>query len=70
APIGAGRGGEDRRLKFYGLRDKLWRPPTTHARAASSRPATSRTSPLLSRIREVHAANYNAYGYRRTWERL
>jgi len=25
---------------------------------------------LLSRIREVHAANYYAYGYRRTWKAL
>jgi putative transposase len=25
---------------------------------------------LLERIREVHAANYYAYGYRRTWKAL
>lgn len=25
---------------------------------------------LLDRIREVHAANYYAYGYRRTWKAL
>jgi len=25
---------------------------------------------LLERIREVHAANYHAYGYRRTWKAL
>ena len=25
---------------------------------------------LLARIREVHAANYYAYGYRRTWKAL
>lgn len=25
---------------------------------------------LLARIRELHAANYYAYGYRRTWKAL
>jgi transposase InsO family protein len=25
---------------------------------------------LLERIREVHRANYEAYGYRRTWKAL
>jgi hypothetical protein len=25
---------------------------------------------LLERIREIHAANYHAYGYRRTWKAL
>ena len=25
---------------------------------------------LLERVREVHAANYHAYGYRRTWKAL
>jgi hypothetical protein len=25
---------------------------------------------LLARIREVHEANYHAYGYRRTWKAL
>jgi putative transposase len=25
---------------------------------------------LLGRIRQVHAANYEAYGYRRTWKAL
>jgi hypothetical protein len=26
--------------------------------------------PLLARIRELHAANYYAYGYRRMWKAL
>ena len=31
---------------------------------------SSRTSGCSERIREVHEANYCAYGYRRTWKAL
>ena len=46
------------------------RPPTTSARPASARSASSRTSGCSACIGELHAANYYAYGYRRMWMAL
>ena len=43
------------------------RPPTTSAPAASGRSAIVEDERLLARIRELHAANYYAYGYRKLW---
>jgi len=42
-----------------------------HQRATGERPARAvKDERLLERIREIHAANYDAYGYRRTWKAL
>jgi putative transposase len=42
-----------------------------YQRASGQRSARSMSDErLLQRIREVHAANYYAYGYRRTWKAL
>jgi putative transposase len=42
-----------------------------YQRASGQRSARSMSDErLLERIREVHAANYYAYGYRRTWKAL
>jgi putative transposase len=42
-----------------------------YQRATGQRSArTIEDERLLERIREVHAANYYAYGYRRTWKAL
>ena len=46
------------------------RPRTTSAPAASARARAVEDERLLERIRAVHAANYEAYGYRRTWKAL
>ena len=46
------------------------RPPTTSAPPASARRARLEDERLLERIRELHAANYYAYGYRRMWKAL
>ena len=45
-------------------------PRTTSAAAAAARRARSEDERLLARIRELHAANYYAYGYRRMWKAL
>src|SRR3954471_3679351 len=45
------------------------RPPTTSAPAASAARAVE-DERLVGRIRELHAANYYAYGYRRMWKAL
>jgi putative transposase len=42
-----------------------------HQRATGERSARAlEDERLLERIREIHAANYEAYGYRRTWKAL
>ena len=46
------------------------RPPTTSAPPAQRSARAVEDERLLERIREVHAANYYAYGYRRTWKAL
>src|SRR4051794_17463884 len=46
------------------------RPPTTTAPPAGAQSRVVEDQRLLERIREVHAANYYAYGYRRTWKAL
>ena len=38
-----------------------------HAPRASARSARSATSGSSSKIRQLHAANYYAYGYRKMW---
>jgi len=44
---------------------------SAYYRASGERSArTVEDERLLERIREVHAANYEAYGYRRTWKQL
>src|SRR3954452_14625252 len=46
------------------------RAPTTTAPPAGAQSRVVEDQRLLERIREVHAANYYAYGYRRTWKAL
>src|SRR3954462_962623 len=46
------------------------RPPTTTAPPPGAQSRVVEDQRLLERIRELHAANYYAYGYRRTWKAL
>jgi putative transposase len=46
------------------------RPPTTSEPRASVSARAIEDERLLARIREVHEANYCAYGYRRMWKAL
>ena len=46
------------------------RPRTTSEPPASAPRAQVEDERLLARIREMHAANYEAYGYRRMWKAL
>jgi putative transposase len=46
------------------------RPPTTSAQSGHRSARAIADERLLERIEEVHAANYHAYGYRRTWKAL
>ena len=41
-----------------------------YQRASGERSARGSRTSGCSRIREMHAANYEAYGYRRTWKAL
>ena len=46
------------------------RPPTYQRATGQSSARCVEDDRLLRRIRDVHAANYHAYGYRRTWKAL
>ena len=46
------------------------RPPTTTAPRGERSARTVEDERLLAVIRETHKANYEAYGYRRTWKAL
>jgi transposase InsO family protein len=69
APTGGHRGLEIRCQRKRVISRTCRRPPTTSVAAATGRGGVE-DERLLARIRELHTANYYAYGYRRMWKAL